>query len=280
MKKKTKMLSLLIASVTLFSINQPSFISAEEEVKVTTEDGSKIGFGIPKLQSQYKSLSLASTENTLETNSIIINENTIEQTITIDTENSISIIEIPLDFSHGEYIVLGKDEQGNADGAALIFNKENESIGIISSPIIENEENLNITEVNVNNGDTLQFTVESLASEPTDLIMTMAATTYGSYFSKGEWITRDGDVSLSLTHKEYILSGTANDKIIKLVDSWNKVVDRHSVNSNWSNASGLHDQYSCHYNTIGRNKNPWNIEPSRPDKSYAATVYEGCNPEW
>lgn len=49
--------------------------------------------------------------------------------------------------------------------------------------------------------------------------------------------------------------------------------------ANWSNTSGLKDQYDCHFNTIGSYKNPWNIEPGRPAVGYLKTVLAGCNPK-
>ncbi|WP_206207681.1 DUF2599 domain-containing protein [Virgibacillus indicus] len=46
----------------------------------------------------------------------------------------------------------------------------------------------------------------------------------------------------------------------------------------WKNQSGLYDQYSCHYG-YAATKNPWNIEPWRPDVSTLATIIAKCNPK-
>jgi len=205
--------------------------------------------------------------------------NSLEKKITINPSTSNSIIDIPLEINKGDYIVLSTNADGKSDGAATIYNKNNESVGLFLSPQIENKNDVEITDAKIINGDTIQLRIESedLTSSVT-LATTLAATSYSSYFSSGKWITRSGVVSLSLTHKSYLHSGSTNDRILKLADSWNKVVKKHSDDKKWKNKAGLEDQYACHYNTISAAKNPWNIEPSRPNVGYAKTVLKACNP--
>lgn len=40
----------------------------------------------------------------------------------------------------------------------------------------------------------------------------------------------------------------------------------------------MYDQLICHVRNIGRAKQPWNLEPWRPNVGYAAVVVAGCNP--
>lgn len=260
----------LLALVMVFSFSQPSFASTEEvsQSTVKAEDGSELGFGTPK--SQAKSL--------LEFESRV-NENTVEQIITIEPANSKSTLDVELELQDGDYIVLAKDEQGNADGAATIYNAQDESIGIVSSPVVENKENLNISSVDLKDGNILQFSLESEElGEPSNVVVALAAPTYSSYFSSGTWINRDGLISLSMKHKKYLFSGSTNDRAMKVGDSWNKLKAKHSGNAKWKNTNGMRDQYYCHYGTIGAAKNPWNLEPARKDVGYAMTVRYGCNP--
>lgn len=271
----------LFALTLAFSLVQPTFANAEEleqpKAVVTAEDGSKIGFGVP--ESKSKSFFVTKTDTLESEVEVKESANTLEQSITVEPTNSNSTIEVPLELQEGDYIVLGEDSQGEADGAALIYNEQDESIGVISSPVVDGED-LDISSVDVKDGATLQYTVESKElSEPTNLVVAAAATYYSSYFSSGSWITRDGLISLSMTHKSFLFSGTTNDRAMKLSDSWNKLRTVHSTNSKWKNTNGMYDQYACHYGTIGSAKNPWNLEPSRPDVSYAATVAAFCNPK-
>ncbi|WP_280520881.1 DUF2599 domain-containing protein [Xylanibacillus composti] len=64
---------------------------------------------------------------------------------------------------------------------------------------------------------------------------------------------------------------------VRAEDAWDKVKAVHSGNPNWGNESGLKDQFLCHVH-YAANKNPWNIEPSRPDVGFINTVLNLCNP--
>lgn len=250
---------------------------------IETEDGHKIGFGTPVISQESSRIGLfnlneKSLTQTIESKSELVDENIIEQTILIEPFDTRLTIEIPLDLQNGEYITLGENEQEDSDGAAMIYNEENESIGILSSPVLENEENLKVASVVKTDKDTLKYTLESDGlSEPTTMQVTLAATSYSTYFSSGTWITRDGKISLSLTHKPYLLSGTTNDKMFKMSDSWNKVVAKHKGSSHWKNQNSLYNQYACHYG-YAPYKNPWNIEPWRPDVGLTKTIAKACNP--
>lgn len=37
-------------------------------------------------------------------------------------------------------------------------------------------------------------------------------------------------------------------------------------------------QFICHSSTIGKLKNPWNIEPHRTETNLVATIAKKCNP--
>jgi Protein of unknown function (DUF2599) len=265
--ERRRLVVFFLFSLMVISSIFPSLTFAETPDKVETEDGHEIGFGTPVLST-----------NTESPKTELVEENIVEQTIVIEPSDNRITVEIPLELQNGEYIVLGEDEQGNSDGAAMIYNEENESIGILSSPVLENEENLNVVSVTKKDDNTLEYTLESDGlSEPTTMLVTLAATSYSSYFSSGKWITRDGKISLSLTHKPYLLSGSTNDKMFKLSDSWNKVVAKHKSSSHWKNQTSLYNQYACHYG-YAPYKNPWNIEPWRPNVGLTKTIAKGCNP--
>jgi len=282
LKLKPSKIFLLALVPTLF-ISQPSFSQAKqidnEQTKLITEDGNKIGFQKPSIASK-NSYSILSLNNDLNTD-VHKDKELLKETISINPSQSNSTINIPFNIGDDERIILEKDENGKADGAAAIYNEKDDTIGIISTPTIEDENKLEISSVSLKDKNTLQLKLESKDvnnTEVNNLSVALAATYYSTYFSSGKWITRDGLVSLSLTHKPYLFSGTTNERSLKRSDSWNKVKAVHSGNSKWKNTSGLYDQYACHLGTIGSRKNPYNLEPARPDVSYAETIGWACNP--
>lgn len=151
-------------------------------------------------------------------------------------------------------------------------------MGIVSTSL-GNDKEVELIDAEVND-DTLELKVAMQElTQSTDLIVTAAATYYSTYFSNFAWITRDGVKSLSLTHTKYTVSAPNGAEFIaRLNDSWDKVYSIHSTSSNWYNTGGMKDQYECHF-YHATSKNPWNLEPSRPNVSYSATVAALCNPK-
>ncbi|MHC5268342.1 DUF2599 domain-containing protein [Enterococcus sp. LJL98] len=101
--------------------------------------------------------------------------------------------------------------------------------------------------------------------------------TYSSYFNSSSWITRDGKKSLSISPKTILTTtnGSPNAESAKRNDSWNKLLDKHSKDSNWKNTSSMKSQYICHIDFAGWWKTPWNIEPWRTG---TANFNNKCNP--
>lgn len=103
---------------------------------------------------------------------------------------------------------------------------------------------------------------------------------HSDYFSSVKWITRDGKVSLSITPKAILTKNlpSGNGGAAHIGNAWNKLLPKHKNDKNWKNTNGMLDQYLCHAQWASGMKTPWNIEPWRPDVSYAATVAKACNP--
>lgn len=280
MSKRFKRIGLpFMVGILSLGLAFPSVSNAKKEdpvpIKLVTEQGNEIGFGIPKSKQDKK------VKKELKNNSKKVNKDRIEQTITIEpTENP--TIEVPLELPEGHYLVLLNEGEQGIDGAAVIYNEDNESVALFSTPVAEDGEELEVVNAEIIEESKIQFELYSGDFvEPKNLLVSLSSTSYSSYFEMGAWILRDSDYprSLSLYHKPYLFEGSTNDRIFKLGDSWNKVVDRHNLSPYWSNETGLRDQYYCHFNTIAAAKNPWNIEPARPNVGYTATVLAGCNPK-
>lgn len=100
------------------------------------------------------------------------------------------------------------------------------------------------------------------------------------YFNAVSWITRDdGMISLSLDPN----SKVRNDSSVKdtawsvLSTPSNGVADNRNWPTNSKNVKTFRWQYDCHFD-FAKDKDRWNIEPSRTAGSYLAVVVNKCNP--
>lgn len=59
--------------------------------------------------------------------------------------------------------------------------------------------------------------------------------------------------------------------------AWSTVNLVFNGSANWKNTAGMKDQFMCH-SYFAKSKNPWNLEPWRPNVGYAETVKKRCNP--
>lgn len=279
-KIKRSSVVILFGLLVTFVFNPFSVFANSEEVSIiTTEDGKEVGIGKPKVKSIKPNFVEGDEGNNFEVQEVI-EDNDLKQSITIDPSSINTTVEIPFEFQNGEYVVLTKDEEGKNNGSGNIYNKDNESIGVISIQVIEEQENLNLDSI-IKNDNVLELDIETDNLQPIEIELFASATYYSTYFSSGKWITRSAPypVSLSLKHKPYLTGGSnAVAANARMNDAWSKVIAVHSGNAKWKNAAGLKKQFQCHFNHAWK-KNPWNLEPGRPNVSYAKTVAAGCNPK-
>ena len=95
------------------------------------------------------------------------------------------------------------------------------------------------------------------------------------YFDYAAWITRDGEVSLSLDPKDFVRKSSSEKEI-----AWNclaSVDNGFGGSSSWYNATCLKWQYDCHF-SFANGKDYWNLEPWRTAASYWDVVSSACNP--
>ncbi|MEH3088277.1 MAG: DUF2599 domain-containing protein [Microbacterium arborescens] len=84
----------------------------------------------------------------------------------------------------------------------------------------------------------------------------LRAATFQTYFKAGQWITRDGVVSLSLMPRD---GGIGNES---REGTWTMVKNVFSSSPKWKNTAMMTEQYNCHFK-YGMLKTPWNLEPHR-----------------
>ncbi|MBM7588147.1 hypothetical protein JOC86_004722 [Bacillus pakistanensis] len=281
--KKSSLVSLGL--VMMLGLNQAQFASAETNtpsVEVTTEDGNKIGIGTPIIKSESTKLLLFNGLNSESLNlkhEEIKENNSIKQSITINPTLSGTTIEIPFEFHNGEYLILNQGEEGKTNGTGNIYNEYHESIGVISTRVVEHQDKVNLN-AKIKDGDRLELNVETKnnVTEPVEIQLIASATYYSTYFSGFSWITRSGVKSLSLQPTSYLrYPPDQGEAAARAIDAWDKVYAVHSGSSNWYNTGGMEDQFLCHA-SFARTKSSWNLEPSRPNVSYAQTVAKACNP--
>jgi hypothetical protein len=123
----------------------------------------------------------------------------------------------------------------------------------------------------------LESKINDKSNDPVSLINGSAGTkTYyydmGDYFNSYSKIVRSGVLSFSLDPKAATKTwrSTADEGFVAFKQNYYGDPDL-------TNIGGLEDQYVCHF-YFAKFKTPWNIEPSRPNVSYSATVTAKCNP--
>ena len=100
------------------------------------------------------------------------------------------------------------------------------------------------------------------------------------YFSKVEWIERDGVTSLSIYPKAYVIyTPTGHDFVKHIKTSFKLLEEKYGTDVQWKNGKSLESQYSCHVNFAGTSKVPWNIEPHRTTTDSWQMILSKCNPK-
>lgn len=101
----------------------------------------------------------------------------------------------------------------------------------------------------------------------------------GTYFNVCMWITRDGVISLSLDPTNAVRTNSTEKE-----NAWTILkspVTGVGGSSNWPTDSQKQKtfkwQYDCHF-SFAKDKDRWNLEPSRSASNYAAVVLAKCNP--
>lgn len=100
------------------------------------------------------------------------------------------------------------------------------------------------------------------------------------YFSKVEWIERNGVTSLSIYPRAYIIyPQTGHDFVRHIKESFNRLEEKYGTDAQWKNTDSLNAQYACHVNFAGTSKVPWNIEPHRTTTDSWQMLLSKCNPK-
>ena len=107
-----------------------------------------------------------------------------------------------------------------------------------------------------------------------------ASSGYSKYFNSSKWITRNGVVSLSINFKGSALYPNdlpaANYAVAKT--AFQELYKKHKSSSKWKHTASMEAQFLCHHMTIGKLKNPWNLEPHRTETDLGKVIAKGCNP--
>ena len=214
------------------------------------------------------------TENQFEEEEVIISCEPKKYTCILNKDTFKYKIHIP-DDGHLEYV---RDEENENDQAVLIYDSNQLLVGYIEN-IIPANNNISVELSLEDNVVTQHYTyprIKNFAISDEDMavginIVATQAEKFSTYFTEGKWITRSGQVSLSL-YLRIILESVAQRNA-----AWSTVNFVFNGSANWKNTTGMKDQFMCH-SYFAKSKNPWNLEPWRPNVGYAQTVAKGCNP--
>jgi hypothetical protein len=211
-------------------------------------------------------------------------EGATRQLIILNSEDSPEEYSINFDIPENGYLEFAKDiYSGKIDGSILVYDGNDNIIAAIDIPWAKDSNGNDVNTYYKINGTELIQVVEHQNQNLTYPIVADPIV-FSDYFSSGTWITRNGVKSLSLVPNLYLrgimttafLAGSTVGIAIKQ-SSWATVVSRYKNSSNWSNQDGLQDQFYCHFD-FAFYKSEFNLEPSRPNVSYSATVKALCNP--
>ena len=182
--------------------------------------------------------------------------------------------------------VIHRSMPESADGYIEIYNAEEIMIGCIKNvAVVDISQDKNIANIKLKHNENGGA---SRAEDDPEIpggyyIIVMGFTFYfEDFFSSGSWITRNGDISLSLTRKLSLWNQRLNgvflsDANLMASQTWSLVRGRFRHSNNWYNEIGLWEQYLCHVKWSG-SKNPYCLEPWRPAVGDAQTFLSLCNP--
>lgn len=105
---------------------------------------------------------------------------------------------------------------------------------------------------------------------------------YSHYFkTQTTWLTRSNGITLSVHYKPdamFISTDNANVMAANAANAFDVLKNRHSTQTPWKNTASMSAQFHCHVLTVGKLKNPWNLEPWRTETNLIKTIAKGCNP--
>jgi len=183
-------------------------------------------------------------------------------------------ITVSYDADQAGYINYLYDENGEAEGSAILYDKNGDVLVGISIPTAKD-----------NNGVPVETHYEIKGTELTQVIQTTkdtaypvaaASESYSSYFKSSKWIYRSNAQykrALSIEPKIQACGAIGGNA------SWPFLKKKHKGSKYWSNTAGMKNQYLCHAIIPQNLKTPWNIEPKRPYASFLSTCAQGCNPK-
>lgn len=202
-------------------------------------------------------------------NSIIIEEGCSEEGFPIE-----------LSLPEGAHIEFARNEyEGNEmDGSLQIVNEHNEIIGAIDIPWAKDAVGNDVeTYYKIEGSTVIQYVKHKDMENIQYPIVADPMLTFGSCFSSGKWITRNGVVSLSLKPRSSLrramLQGSSSMKNY----SWQTVYNKFHSSSKWKNTTSMKNQYYCHW-YFAMYKSNFNLEPSRKTVSWAKMIKKMCNP--
>ncbi len=242
------------------------FSNCEETVTMGTDKGETftVDYGVDQV-AEY-------TENQFEEEEVIISCEPQKYTFFGNKDTFKYKLHIP-DDGYLEYV---RDDENENDQAILIYDEDHFLVGYIEN-VIPNNEDISVELSLKDDVVTQRYTYSKKKNQDSaDVevginIVATQAEKFSTYFTEGKWITRSGQVSLSL-YRRIMLETVAQRNA-----AWSTVNFRFNSSANWKNTTGMKDQFMCH-SYFAKSKNPWNLEPWRPNVGYAQTVAKGCNP--
>lgn len=218
---------------------------------------------------------------------VLVLDEGIKQITMINTEEAPNEYVYELDLPDGAYLEFMKHFYTGEilDGSIKIYDANGNKIGGIDAPRVVDADGIELDSNWVIKGSTLVQKIElidaafpvvsSFHIAPFNYVIAESADIFTYFTSPTILWDRDGPGlhSISLGGRTF----DENTRHLYAEPGWYAVKDYYEpISQVWYNEQGLYDQYFCH-NNIAQRKDPWNIEPWRPNCSFVVLQLYLCN---
>lgn len=289
-EKKIEMLDPNHMDVVPIKKDEEKYVSTNEEegveLPLNKKDNIIINGGSEKIEMAVSSV--GNDQGVVEDNTVFYNgkeasvgvqalENGARQVIILKNEKAPLRYDFTYKLENKSYLKFAQLEDGTQDGSIIIYNKQDEPIGMIDPPWAKDNNGMPVNTHYEINGTTLTQVIEPTTVTAYPVIADPSV--YSWYFKSGKWITRGGVRSLSLKPNLALRTsvGLGGASIAIAQSSWLGVKSKFKTSKYWKNERSIYNQYICHF-YFAFYKSEFNLEPHRKTVSLAKTIARKCNP--
>jgi len=182
---------------------------------------------------------------------------------------------------------IGKDEENGVSyekNSEAYFYDEYSDEHIIEILTLYHNETCGMNEVTITTEDVKEFKMYYVEYSGINQRKSLAAfpTNFSHYYNGSTgWLYRTEGISLSIDYKPsamYVGGNNPNAQAANAANAFTVLKNKYGSDVRWKNTASMEAQFHCHVVTIGKLKNPWNIEPWRTQSDLIKVILDRCNP--